>query len=542
MGEPMNYYHLGLAFHIIQFKYSLYSLVTRYGYNIIESPTLQIKTDEMKSIVGPQINGNYKRSMQYLLLISVILRWWLVIKGGLYFLPDELRYEYSRSAVKLLFQGNSYEAFRLILERPDHIGFKMFGMIPSFFEYLVGFDYPIIAGLLFSLFSVLNIYLIYRLAIRNQSDQKEAFIAAFIALSVSTLFYFSRHLQPYDLALSFGLLSLYVGIKKKPNYLDTITCSLLGFMAFITYNGYWAFVGYSIIVHILHKSHSVYDVGKRALISIITFVILILSLIAIGNIYRFNILDMYKSFSLTVTQGLFSEGWWLPFEYLWHSEKLIFLLLVGLFIYSVLAIDKIELKRIYIWIGGILFIYLCLFIPSIVFHRFVVYGRTTRQIIPFLILVGAFSLRKIEKHEEWGRKMLALFIFMIISQAGYNFYQSFILVYPIQFYQSAKSQYPDFQLSHASMDYKYPSICRSNNYLSVNIKYIYPYPEIPPEISSDLLYSASHPLNFSPYLYEGFSPSQRKSFRSAEPKMEIYRIQEDYEDAKIIQDIPRCEP
>ena len=60
-------------------------------YNIIVSNLLQMMINEMRSVVGPHMNMNYKRSIIYLLMISVILRWWLVIKGGLYFFPDEFR-------------------------------------------------------------------------------------------------------------------------------------------------------------------------------------------------------------------------------------------------------------------------------------------------------------------------------------------------------------------------------------------------------------------------------------------------------------------
>jgi hypothetical protein len=72
------------------------------------------------------------------LLISLILRWILIIRGGQYFNSDETRYEVSLAAARLLWQGQLREALRQFSVSPEHLGFKAFGIIPALTEHIVG--------------------------------------------------------------------------------------------------------------------------------------------------------------------------------------------------------------------------------------------------------------------------------------------------------------------------------------------------------------------------------------------------------------------
>src|SRR5215475_4474643 len=86
-----------------------------------------------------------------------------------------------------------------------------------------------------------------------------------------------------------------------------------------------------------------------------------------------------------------------------------------------------------LWIGGILFIYLCLLIPSVILRYLVVYGRLARQMIPFLALLSAHGLIQMENRVASGRKFTLVILVIIFIQAIWNFIYSYDLSYPREF-------------------------------------------------------------------------------------------------------------
>src|SRR4030095_8869531 len=86
-----------------------------------------------------------------------------------------------------------------------------------------------------------------------------------------------------------------------------------------------------------------------------------------------------------------------------------------------------------LWAAGCLFLYLCLLIPSVVLHSFVVYGRLGRQLIPFVVLLSAQGLMHIENRVVSGRQITIFILLLIFIQAAWNFTDSYNLNYPREF-------------------------------------------------------------------------------------------------------------
>jgi hypothetical protein len=61
--------------------------------------------------------------------------------------------------------------------------------------------------------SVCNIWLIARIANALGASEIEALFASTLLAMASSFFYFSRHLLPYDVAMTFALAAMYVGIR-----------------------------------------------------------------------------------------------------------------------------------------------------------------------------------------------------------------------------------------------------------------------------------------------------------------------------------------
>ena len=169
-----------------------------------------------------------------ILLISLILRWILIFRGGQYYISDETRYEVSRNAAQFLIQGEVGKALTEFTLSPEHLGFKVLGIIPALLEHMVGTSL-VLPAMFFSLFSALNLYLIYLLARRVGSSSKEALYAILLASSCLSLLYYARHLFPYDMAMSFGLLALYLALTQNRSARTSAVCGVFGFLCFILF-------------------------------------------------------------------------------------------------------------------------------------------------------------------------------------------------------------------------------------------------------------------------------------------------------------------
>ena len=462
-----------------------------------------------------------------ILLVSLILRWILIFRGGQYYISDETRYEVSRNAARFLLQGQWIEALKQFSFSPEHVGFKAIGAIPALLEHVMGTSL-VLPAIFFSLFSILNLYLIFLLARHFAPSSSEALYALFIASACLSLLYYSRHIFPYDMSMSFGLLALYFSVTRNQTPRTSVACGLLSFLCFITYNGYWSLAAFIMLANTRLNSKDANSIVQKALFTAIGFVAPLTFLIAGMGRLGTNMISAYRLFATTITQGSFQEGWSLPFAYFWHTEHIVILILGALSAIALIGQCKDLRQDTKLWAGGVLFIYLCLVISSVLLHYFVVYGRLARQMIPFFVLLSAQGLVQIENRVPSGRRLTVMVLALIFIQAAWNFMASYHLSYPRQFVAEAEAKFPGFEFSSKRLAFGAPVICQNNGYVMESAKYYVVPPEEIPQVQGKLLLSASHPSNFLPYQYDGDPPPIRQRFRIQKLRMNFYKADETF--------------
>lgn len=470
-----------------------------------------------------------------ILFLSLLLRWALVIRGGQYYFSDEQRYEVSREVANFIVQGNFSEAFSHLFAAPEHLGFKIIGILPALIEKLPGASL-LVPALFFSLFSVLNLYLIFLLAQRAGATQSESLLALVIAAASQSLLYYSRHLMPYDTAMSFGLMSLYVALKPEAPSRTSLLCGALSFLCFITYNGYWILAGFAMICHLVAGKKETAVLLRRGSLLAVGFALPLVLFVAGARLAGIDLIAEYTKFAGTVNQGDYSEGWSLPFEYFWHTEHFLIVILAILALLAVFNIVTGTDRRAVWWLAGLSLVYICLVLFSVYFHSFLVLGRLARQMLPFLILLSAYGLARLAAQTPFSRKVSKLVMILVVFQGFWNYGISFAQSYPREFSIEAQAEYPDFTFSPKRLIFGAPAVCQNNGYAMQNAKYFLTATETHPEIKGTVLLSESHPVNFLPYQYEGYIPEQREQFRQRNLQMSFYKL----DSAAELNDLKNC--
>src|SRR6202167_4111376 len=141
---------------------------SREGASDVPSPAAA----RAEAAVGGMVSGKgaHRLFVAAVLALTVAIRILLVERGGQYFFYDEGKFGTSREAAALLADGHVREALVYAIEPhvnsyADHIGFKLFGIVPEVLENRVGRN-DRIAAYFFSAFSALNVLLLAAIAHR----------------------------------------------------------------------------------------------------------------------------------------------------------------------------------------------------------------------------------------------------------------------------------------------------------------------------------------------------------------------------------------
>lgn len=492
----------------------------------------------MEDQVSKTISFLKKHGFVILVLsVSALLRWMLIFRGGQFFFPDESRYGIAQDTAALLLDGKLRAALFTLTSEIAHLGFKAMALVPALIQNAFHTT-TVLPAIFFSLFSILNLFLIWKIAQKTGGEQVASYAILLAACSQVLLFY-SRHFLPYDQAMFFGLLTLYIALHEPANPKLSLLCGAIGFLCLITYNGYWAIAGLGMLVHLFHGMKERGWFWKRSIFLGLGFLIPLALMLGIFLFLRNDFLSNYGIFLQKITQGDFSEGWTLPFAYFWHAEHG---LILGLGLLAIIAL--IHLRRqgnatSYLGLAGILFIYLCLVISSNLTHTFVVYGRLARQMMPFLILLAASGLGFVTSWKPGKQWLVNFLLFILIVQSLWNYRSSYVLVFPREFVTEVQAEYPEFKISSKMMQFYSPPVCHNNAFLAANVHYLYDWSQPVPSLEGKALRKALHPVNFLPYQYEGYSPEQRQDLRRQNFEMVFYRL--DNEDlSNVTRTIENC--
>jgi hypothetical protein len=428
----------------------------------------------------------------------------LVRGGGQYYWPDEIAYDDAKVMLAALANGD-YAAALAPLDRYGPMLFKVIALVPAAIESRTG-ENPLVPGLFFAMFSVCNIALVGRLASGLGASRMEALLASTLFALSSSSFYFSRHLLPYDAAMTFALAAVHVGVRAGASLRGCFVSGVLAVCTFLAYNGYWAIVAAAPLLNAIAWPVPWRDAVRRALATVAGVcttagLVLVTSAMSGGALIR-----SYRTFGANVVQGDFDEGWRLPFEYLWHAEHgLLVLWLAGVAWLLFTPRRSWTSPRVRVGLAGVLIMFAALAVSSTLLHVFVVYGRLVRPLIPFFCLAAAFALERIRTSRSGAvRALVPVTLVLLVAQAAVNFQR------PL------KQTFPD----HLERQYG-PS--HLSDLIWVNVEHIYPEPRqtlIPDQVV--LVHQAPHPLEFLPYQYEGFTPAQRRVLRSTDIRMRLF--------------------
>ncbi|NJP06944.1 MAG: hypothetical protein HC837_15655 [Chloroflexaceae bacterium] len=350
-----------------------------------------------------------------IIAVSVMLRITLVLRGGQHYWPDEARFARPETLWWMLQQGELESAWLMLLTKVDHTGFILVGLPAVIIRSTVAAGWGLssvgtiwVAALVLSMASVMAIGLVYAVARRAGASHTEALLATLLMACATSMLYYGRHFLPYDSAIALLLLALWVGLGRTTRLALSFICGLIVGMAFLTYNGYWLTGAIVLLIHVAYRQRVLVAMVTRALAAgtgLVTLPLL-LTIASIQAGEKPYILALL-SFAETSKQGVHSEGWSLPWEYLWHVEHTLLLVWgIALLITLGLTFTRSPLleKRALLWLAAALGIYALLVVRSTVFEMFVPNGRSARQVVPFLCLMTAASLYALWSHRPRSRR------------------------------------------------------------------------------------------------------------------------------------------
>ena len=473
-----------------------------------------------------------------LLGASLALRVTLALHGGQRYSGDELRYDRGPILLNALWNGE-WDWVQAVVKEPVHAGFSYVALLVAPFHHalatLLGFgdwSHPeniqaslSMAAIVMGLFSTLNLWLVYQLSLRSGASRSEAGFVMLFAAAANSLFYYSRHLVPYDSSLTLALCGLIFSVSGTTRFRQFLagSCAALSFQI---YNGYWFLVPVLGLTLLFSQSgwSARFRVGCIWILGAVGTTLLVISpgIIISGRDFWLQ----SAKFSHSVTQGLFAEGWSLPWAYLWAAEGW---LGVGLAI-ILIAVSIRDLfngtlpRRIVLWAGVAGAIYTLLVVTSVGLEKFVVYARSTRPLVPCLCLVAGYAVnRLLTPHPRWRPAVVVA----VIVAASANFAPNFVLIYPPDIKSTILKNFgsPKQTISFTGSYYFDPvqKVTRPDLVL-LNAQGLYPLKDYIEDPKGKVLFSAPHPLQFVPYQYDGYTPRERRLMKEHPPFIKLIKL------------------
>jgi hypothetical protein len=457
----------------------------------------------------------YQAVLIGILLVSLILRLIAVFGGGQLFWPDEARYHLSHRAVAELRDGDVLSAVATLFARAHHMGYKALGVIPAAVEDIWGSNLHI-PGVFVSLFSLLNIYLMWVFARKLGADEVVALLTVFFFSVSVEIFIWTRHIVPYDEAMTFGLLAMITAVSARRSVGLSFFAGLLASACFLTYLGYWTFAGVAALFSAGFERGNLRGIFVRWVALGVGFFIVPLFLFVGTRLVGYDLFGSMVEFAGTVVLGDCSEGWSFPVEYMWRTEYMLAVFWLIAFVWSVVLIVRGERRPLFIVpVAASLFLYAALVLFSVGLDKFVVYGRLVRQFVPFLSILFAAVMGIIIKA---GKQKVVWFICgVVLVQAMCNFYVPLTMVFPAEFSKEAKTMVIESETGKLVVLYAtfiQPQFKGAP--LSEFLKE--PDPKMLPPNTSIIL-QARHPQQYGAFQYEGYTPEQRKIFREIDFSM-----------------------
>jgi len=178
------------------------------------------------------------------------------------------------------------------------------------------------------------------------------------------------------------------------------------------------------------------------------------------------------------------------------------------------------------WIVSAVFIYLGLAFSSALLHSFVVMGRQSRQLVPFFCLATAAAIAQLFERWRWGGWVIGACTAALVLQVAWNFRQPLQQRFPRDVNAEITAKYGpvDYDSTLEGPPVGHPHV--PSRWLLLNAQHLY-HPLAPrPPLRSGILevLRFPHPLQFLPYQYEGFEPTERQVLRNNDIAMRLIDI------------------
>ena len=486
--------------------------ITFQKYRMADSELMKSKTGGPPRISGAVID---QAALLLILAVSLALRVTIAVRGGQYFWTDESNYVLSQSAAAAILAGHFHIGAVELFSHSDHMMFEVIGVIPAMAQIAMG-GLVWLPAVFFGSFSVGIIYMTSRLVRAKGGSSREGIFAALLMASCTSFFYYARHVFPYDLALFLYLCGAWCGFR--PGCANSLMAGFLSGLSFLTYNSYWWFGGTVLILTVLSHREPPSRTMLRGTVSLVGLSLPILATLGIARLLGYSLAGKFVHHAHLVWAAGGDRGiaWRVMPQYLWVSERYLFLFLVSAMLVALVfyAAGKLE-RRVILWLAGCLMFYAGLLAMFDVLKIFFVSARYARPLAIFLCLIGGWFLAKIFSLGRYGRIATALLVTAILCQAAANFSAPLRQVFPPEFEKGAEMAIAkDRGVNGDQEPYRIIGGGYSDSEVEEAIR---THPHI-------VLFERRHPLQFIPYVFDDYTESLRTKFHARDISMKAVRL------------------
>ncbi|MCY4018051.1 MAG: hypothetical protein OXG39_01460 [Chloroflexi bacterium] len=444
-------------------------------------------------------------------------------------------YHYTVDFAATVFEGDVVGGFGSLLEYRTHPGAYAVTFVPAFIHRIVfelNADNDItwrdywkdqtgdfrFSAIFFAIPSVLSIGLIYYIARRAGADDLEGLLAAFLLAASNSWFIWSRHFLTYDISMLFALAALYVALPpRERDFRGRILTGLLLFCAF------WAYTNHVFLVFTIGFLYCLILVDNpRMMIARLFYVSIGAStpllpfLIYNDAVVNIDVFVEMLAQVERITQGSYDEGVVLPFVFFFEAEGVISLIWITGLILAFKGIANFRPNRrhrIMLWLTALVMLYGLMALLSTGMHVVVLFGRTVRALVPFIVLICAFAFVPCVKRN--GYRLTALSVASITLVALMNFVTVISLQQYMELARQVRDEYGEATLtttfSPPSMSHGFKNpLLEGARYELVNAGYYYPITEMTDLPDGKVIMKVAHPFNYRPWQYEGMTPEMRE--------------------------------
>ncbi|MFT5123922.1 MAG: hypothetical protein ACI9TH_000507 [Kiritimatiellia bacterium] len=456
------------------------------------------------------------------LLLGWLMRLALILRGGLFYNPDEYRYYRSIDFLHALVHGAWREALQVFYTYPQHNGSILVGAIPAFFQGLldkVGLapaQTMHFAAAILAVFPMLNALLGYGIMLRLNRSHAGAFLVLVVLTFSGTMTFYSRHLLPYYSSLTLALFVIWWMLNGKGGawrYLIAGACSL---GVFLIYNGFWYLSGALVGILALIRMPRLPSFFLRATLLAAGYLLGFAAVYGIGRTIDADFFRGLTYFSQTISQGDYADGWWIGWVHLFYAEGILLPLFALLALFSLRANRPSRLP-----LACVGLFYLLLLLGSIGLQKFVVYGRSMIPVYTVLVLAGVIGASRFWRDRPGAYVLL---LALVLAQSLERYVGLFRQTFPSTILTRVQQTNPDLQLAYSVLGPQ-PHVDEAfmdpARFVLLNYRVLTPATGLASVPSGQTVDAWPHPASHPLYLYNGYTRDERVLLREADVRIRL---------------------